>query len=234
VKQRVLAVLALVVGVASASAAEVDDLIKKLKSADSDERRAAAKDLADLGKDAKPAVPALQAALKDRDTYVRRFSAQALGAIGPDAAPAVPALAKALNDPRKEVGEAAAVALGKIGPSSASALVSALKTPPTEPVVRKRMVEALGQMGSAGRQAVPTLSKMLLGKVKRPKKKDKFGNDEDVRLEIAMALGELATADDKVAIDALQALNNKKQRNRELRKAVMAALRKIQSRKSAE
>src|SRR5262249_57715584 len=62
-----------------AADADVADLVKKLSSKDNEVRRSAASDLADLGKDAKDAVPALTKALKDKDLYVRRFAAQALG-----------------------------------------------------------------------------------------------------------------------------------------------------------
>src|SRR5438445_4084491 len=58
---------------ASAHAADVDALVKKLSNRDSDVRRAAAKELAEMGTEAKPALPALLKALKDDDKFVRRF-----------------------------------------------------------------------------------------------------------------------------------------------------------------
>src|SRR5260370_40669517 len=110
--------------VVSVQAADVEDLVKQLKDKDPDIRRKAAKELADVGADAKPAVPALVASLKDNDLFVRRFSAQALGAIGPDAQGALPALQKIVKDgnEKKEVQEAAVLAIGKMGRVSGKVL----------------------------------------------------------------------------------------------------------------
>src|SRR5438045_7135993 len=73
--------------------AQIDALIKQLKSPDSDMRREAAKKLGELGKDAKKAGPALVTALKnDKDLFVRRFAAQGVGEVGADPKLAVPAL----------------------------------------------------------------------------------------------------------------------------------------------
>src|SRR5260370_3766385 len=104
--------------IGSVQAADVDDLVKQLKDKETDVRRKAAKELADAGPDAKPAVPMLIAALKDSDLFVRRFSAQALGAIGEESA--MPALEKVVKDAneKKEVQEAAVIAVGKMGKGS--------------------------------------------------------------------------------------------------------------------
>ena len=59
VVRKLLGVLVLAGWAASLSAADVSALVKKLGSKDDEERREAAKDLGDLGKDAKPAVAAL-------------------------------------------------------------------------------------------------------------------------------------------------------------------------------
>src|SRR5262249_39631424 len=90
-----------IVVMTTAEGAEVGELIAKLKDKDSDPRRAAAKDLGELGAEARPAVTELTKALKDTDLYVRRYSAEALGNIGPDAKGAVTALAGAMNDTKK-------------------------------------------------------------------------------------------------------------------------------------
>ena len=109
--RKLLGLLVLLVFTAP-SAANVDDLIKKLGSKDSDARRSAANDLMELGKDAKPAAKALTAALKDSDRFVRRYAARALGNIGPDAKAALTALKKAEKDEDanvRQVAQAAAV-----------------------------------------------------------------------------------------------------------------------------
>jgi HEAT repeat protein len=222
-------VLALACWAGPAAGADVPDLVKKLRSPDSDVRRAAARELADAGAEAKPAVGALAAALKDRDLFVRRFAAQALGAIGPDARPAVPALRAALGDRRGEVQEAAAVALGKVGgPDGVSALAAAVRDPNRDAGVRRKSAEALGSMGKEARAAVPALTAVLKGAGPRKGKgKKKMAPDDDVRVDAARALGEVATAEDESAVEALRAVATAKGGNRELKRAAADALRKL-------
>lgn len=69
--------------------------------------------LAELGPEAKEAVPALVKELNDAHPESRRESILALAAMGPNASEAVGALTKALDDPM--VRGAAAYALGRIG-----------------------------------------------------------------------------------------------------------------------
>src|SRR5205807_6062275 len=116
--------LALGICTVTAEAADVRDLVAKLGNTDSDVRRAAAKELGELGSEAKPAVPALIKALNDRDLFVRRFAAEALGNIGPDARLAIPKLVKATSDSRKEMALASVDALGKMGPEAVDALTT--------------------------------------------------------------------------------------------------------------
>src|SRR5438270_349984 len=122
---------------ASAHGADVDALVKKLSNRDSDVRRAAAKELADMGTQAKPALPALIKALKDDDKFVRRFSAQAIGEVGPEAKTAVPALTAALKDPAKEVVDASTTALVKIGPDGVPPLTDLLRDKKSDLAARK-------------------------------------------------------------------------------------------------
>ena len=217
---------------AYAEGAEFRDLVAKLKDKDGDLRRAAAKELGELGPEAKSAVPDLMRALRDKDLFVRRFSAEALGKIGPDAKAAVPALATALNDEKKEVADAAIDALVKIGPDSLAALTSALKDPNKDPNVRRKAAVGLGRIGLRARGAVPAMTDILRGKVK-PGKKGK-GNDEDIRVEVATALGSVAKSDDTAAIKALESVSEGKQKNKELKKAAGDALRRINATESAK
>jgi HEAT repeat protein len=210
---------------ASANGAEVRDLITKLKSNDAEARRTAAKDLAEIGPEARAAVPALTKALSDKDLFVRRFSAEALGAIGSDAKSAVTALAMALNDSRKEVQLAAVDALGKIGPASIKALTNTVKDTSKDGAVRQKAAQALARLGLEARGAVPTLASVLKEKVKG-KGKNKF-NDDDVRVDVAVALGAIAKAEDKAAIEALRSVSEGKQRNKALKQAAGEALKKI-------
>jgi HEAT repeat protein len=224
-----LGALGLALGVvASACAADVAELVKRLADPDPDARRAAARALAEAGGDAKVAVPALVRALKDRDLFVRRFAAQALGEIGPEARQAVPALRAALNDPRQEVQEAAATALGKMGPdAAAAALASVVRDRDREPEVRRKAAQALARMGPEARAALPVLVSVLKGPTRGMMRGPDSG---DIRVEAAIALGSIARAGDRDVITALESMNDRKQRDPTLRQASRAALQKIRTR----
>jgi HEAT repeat protein len=206
----VLVALALSGLTCAARAADVDALVKQLKSPDVDLRRAAAKGLSEAGADAKPAITALSAALSDKDLFVRRFAAQALGEIGPDARPAVKPLTEALKDPKKEVVEAAATALGKIG--AAEPLAALVGDTKRDAAPRRKAVEALGMMKADAKSAVPALTKAL--------------KDRDLRIEAAEALGEIGP-DASPALKDLQAIADSKERDRNFKKAVNDAIKKI-------
>ncbi len=77
--------------------------------------------LAELGPDAKEAVPALAQALSHEDAEVRHEAAQALRAIGPGASAAVPDLVKSLDDKQIAVLLPSVLALGSIGPGAIDA-----------------------------------------------------------------------------------------------------------------
>ena len=211
---------------AYAEGAEVRDLVAKLKDKDSDVRRAAAKELGELKTEAKSAVPELIRAMRDKDLFVRRYAAEALGNIGPDAKIAITALSAAMNDEKKEVAEAAVDALGKIGPDSIAALTSALKDANKHSNVRRKAAVALGKLGLRAHGSVPAMADVLSGKVKMAKK-GKGVNDDDIRVEVATALGSVAKADDAAAIEALKAVSEGKQKNKALKKAAGDALRQI-------
>jgi HEAT repeat protein len=210
--KRLFSVACLLLGAAAvAPAAEVSDLTRQLKSPDADQRRAAAKSLFEMGDEARDAVPDLVQALKDKDLFVRRFAAQSLGEIGPDAKSAVKPLAEALGDPKKEVAQAAATALGKIG--AAEPLAALAADAKKDPTARRKAIEALGAMKSDARSAVSALTKAL--------------KDRDVRVEAAEALGEIGS-DASAALKELEAIaGDKKERDRNFKKAVNQAVKKI-------
>jgi HEAT repeat protein len=208
----------------SALAADVDGLINQLKDKDNDTRRAAAKALAEAGGDAKVAAPALVAALKDKDMFVRRFAAMALGEIGADPREAVPGLKNALNDKKKEVQEAAAVALGKMGGEAVAPLTKVIEEGNHEAEVRRKAVESLGTIGAEARPAVKTLLDALKG---GGGGKKKMANPDDIRIEVVVALGNIASPGDKDVISAIENLTDKKQRDGTLKKAAKEALAKL-------
>ena len=201
---------------APARAADVNELVQQLQSVDSGSRREAASALADLGAEAKPAVPALAQALRDKDLYVRRFAAKALGNLGADAQPAVPALAKALKDDKKQVAEAAADALGKVHPGQAGVtpLAGVLKDKNAETSVRRKAAEALGKIGSDAKDAVRALTDAL--------------KDREIRTEAAISLGEIGPGA-KAAVPALSAGAAEKGKDKVFKKAAADALKKIQA-----
>jgi HEAT repeat protein len=99
----------------------VNQLTHELREGSVEVRRRAAEEIAKLGYETIPAVPALSAALKDEDGEVRSAAALAISKIGPEAAAAVPSLIGMLNDRNPAARERALIALGNIGPDSAPA-----------------------------------------------------------------------------------------------------------------
>jgi HEAT repeat protein len=82
-----------------------------------------------LGKEARPAVPALIRLLSDRDPEVQSAAADCLAGIGPEAAEAVPTLVRMLKDRNRAKQYDvrvfwAAHALGEIGPAAGAAIPS--------------------------------------------------------------------------------------------------------------
>jgi len=98
----------------------VSELIEALKDGDTSRRVTAICSLAELGANAKEAVPAMIDVLEDGDWVVRIAAITALGDIGEAAAEAVPALIDSLE--REDVCVSAAIALGRIGPAAGDAI----------------------------------------------------------------------------------------------------------------
>ncbi|HEY7153390.1 MAG TPA: HEAT repeat domain-containing protein [Gemmataceae bacterium] len=159
--------------------------------ADAVDNVAAVQALADLGTEARAAVPALIAALKHKEKDVRESARRALASIG---APAVPALIAALKDQNDDVSDLAALALGMIHPRpkeaksalreafkkdrpAVAAAVALVRIDPevageVVPVLIEELkaadqkrriaaIHALGQLGAASEPAVPVLVKRL-------------------------------------------------------------------------
>ncbi len=197
--------------------------------------------LGQIGPDARPAGPALVAALKDPDPRVREVTVQALGELAPDVPGAVPALVELFPDVKairavaefKEAGADAvpkltellthsdsvvrwnaARTLQKIGPASGPAvpaLVARMLSDP-DPAVREHAAEALGPIGPAAHSAVPDLVKAL--------------DDPEpmVRRDAVRSLGEMGQAA-KAALPKVQAL--KADPNQRVREAAEQAERWI-------
>jgi HEAT repeat protein len=207
--------------------------------ADALDDAAAAEALADMGSEARAAVPALIAALKHREKAVRDSARHALGRIGP---PAVPALIDALKSPSEGIDVLAAEALAVVLPrpkEAVPALRDALQRDRTHAAVYAR---TLGEIGPPARAAIKDLDSLL--------------SDAAARVEAAVALvridpgqtdrpmsaliEEVKAADEKRARTAIDALGRlgpaarpavsalaARLKDRELTEAVLAALRAI-------
>ena len=90
--------------------------VAALKSSDSLERRLAAHALAEIGRTAREAVPALTEALRDPESFVRVWAAAALARVEPENPDAIPALVAGTRDGIYFVRSLAAWHLGRLGP----------------------------------------------------------------------------------------------------------------------
>jgi HEAT repeat protein len=224
-------VFAIFVLVLSADAADVKELVKKLKEKDPEVRREAVRELSDLGPEAKEALAELVKALRDNDLFVRRFSAQALGNIGPDAAKdALPSFKAIVISTRedKEVQEAVVVALGKMGKNGVNLLILTVKDPGKDTDVRRKAVESLGILGPDAHESV----KVLLDALKGGAMKGKTANPSDLRIEVVTALGNIATPSDDAVMKALEGMAGDKglRKQKALKEALNKALKDIKKR----
>ena len=90
--------------------------VAALKSSDSLERRLAAHALAEIGRTAREAVPALTEALQDSESFVRTWAAAALARVEPEHPDVIPALVAGTRDGISFVRSLAAWHLGRLGP----------------------------------------------------------------------------------------------------------------------
>jgi hypothetical protein len=90
--------------------------VAALKSSDSLERRLAAHALAEIGRTAQEAVPALIEALRDSESFVRVWAAAALARVEPEHPDVIPALVAGTRDGISFVRSLAAWHLGRLGP----------------------------------------------------------------------------------------------------------------------
>ena len=137
-------------------------LLEALKSEKARHRGAAARQLGEIGSEARYAVEPLIYALKDHDATVRRCAASALGNIGPGAKSSTPALIATLKDENERVRLGAIDALGNIGhadDNTVTALIKLLKD--KDSWSRDHAVTSLAKLGPGAKAAVPALKNML-------------------------------------------------------------------------
>jgi len=140
-------------------------LLEALKSEKARHRGAAARQLGEIGSEARYAVEPLIYTLKDQDATVRRCAAGALGNIGPDAKSSTPALIATLKDEDERIRLMVIDALGSIGIADDD-IMSTLKKSLTDKdnSVRTHAVRSLAKLGPDAKAAVPALKDMLGGK----------------------------------------------------------------------
>lgn len=141
---------------------EVDDLVSKLRSKDTEARADACEALGKLGAKAKSAVPALEYAVsKDASRFVRRAALQALAEMGPTArssTAAVLAVFKDNADLRPEAGKT----LARIGGATAVPSLKGIVDKKTnDAALRIAAATTLGDFGPEAKTAVKTLRSLL-------------------------------------------------------------------------
>src|SRR5271165_2013184 len=141
----------------------IADWVAALKSSDSLERRLAAHALAEIGRTAQEAVPALTEALRDSESFVRVWAAAALARVQPEDPHAIPALVAGTRDGIDFIRSLAAWHLGRLGPRhpGIEAAVPELREllNDNDPSARAEALVALGNL--AGKGAPPAELKSL-------------------------------------------------------------------------
>ena len=151
----------------------------------------AAKELAKLGTEARPALPALSEKLRSHDATTALWARYAIAKITGETEKHLPALIEALDDKRVYPGMAA-TALAGFGASAANSIPSLIpKLGDAHTDNRWSAAWALASIGPQAKAAVPALAEMLTG-----------DRDEKARWYAAYALSEIGTE----ARDAVPAL----------------------------
>ena len=139
-------------------------LLPLLRDRDGPTRFSVLFDLSAMGPAACVAIPDAMRSLKDPDNGVRLKAMAVLGVCGPAAKDAVPKLADALKSTDQETAQQAALALANIDPSHDGllpVLTQMLDPNSDDPAPRQNAVQALDEMGSYARPAVPALINLI-------------------------------------------------------------------------
>lgn len=138
---------------------DISHLIADLSSTDLPAKGRAAKALAKLGDEARPAAVPLVREAGCLDETVREWVISALEGLGPPAEEELPALKDLIASPDGEVAFWAITLLGRLEAKAAPAvpeLIEALQTSP-DLFVRQKAAWALGEIGPAAKEALPAL-----------------------------------------------------------------------------
>ena len=172
--------------------AAIPALIEALKEEGERGRYRAADALGRIGPKARSAVPALGRAMRDKDPRLAEKATYALAKIGPAAVPAL--LEAARDEKNKTLRRRALYSLGQVKPPATEAvavLIDAVKDGQWE--VAAAAAGALGDMGPAAKDAVPTLNGALIA-----------GDTPALWQEAARALWEITPSGREVLIAALR------------------------------
>ncbi len=149
---------------AQAPAQSFEELLSALEASSEEARVEAAAKLAELGKDARAAAPALIKTLGDPSPDARSVAAIALGQIGSDDEAIIAALLILLDDGQLRSDDVpvwafAAQALGQLGPKSVPRLIAKLSA--DNRTGRRAAAIALHDIQPPPKEAVPALVSML-------------------------------------------------------------------------
>lgn len=224
--------------------ADVPVLVKRLDDKDLNARAKAAEALAQIGPEARRAVPDLVKHLKD-DDMVRKNVAEALAQIGGLTSSDVATVAEGLKDPNRDVRIAISAALVKAGSEAKEAvpaLMVALKD--DELKVKINAAAALAKVGAGAKEAVPALTAALkdpsmdikvsaagalmgIGPDAKPAVKPLVealsGASKDLKLNVVGAFEKIG-ADAKEAVPALIKLMRENRADKEFLSKVIDAL----------
>lgn len=210
----------------AAGSKPVSHWVKNLADRNAGVRLDAAQALAQLGAEAREAVPALTKALDDKDPEIRCAAVIALGEVGPSARVAVAELARKLSDSDWFVCVAAAQALAKLGSAARSAIPALTKALQPNGDIRQyrairegAVAQALLKIDPQGKSAGKAVS-LLVDKLLGDDRVDSNGT----RVVGARSLGECGPAA-RAALPAL--VKRLKDRDGPVRVASAMALVKI-------
>jgi HEAT repeat protein len=152
------------VGLGAISESEIPQAIQGLEAAEPPDRLDALGDLASLGRSAKSALPVIRKLLTDTDPTIRLQAATAIALIDPASQHAIDVLIAALADASPIIRRTAAQCLARLGPPAAAALDPLLRlvtAPDPDANVRAAAIDAIGRLGTAAKNAIPQLIKLL-------------------------------------------------------------------------
>jgi HEAT repeat protein len=155
--------------------------------------------LAEMGPQAKDAVPQLTSLLSDDEPEVRMEAVMALGEIGPDAVSATPALIKTLADATPAVRYAAGFSLGKIGATAALPDLEKAEHDP-DPFFSLVAAWAVAKLKPDDKESLNTAIELIVAALKN--------QDANVRRGAAKALWELNAPPEVVGTALVAALED--------------------------